>query len=182
MALFTKSELRIRAAQSAPGGRTRIMLAESARSFSPFRRYDIFLSHCMLDAEAVLGLKLTLEDLNFTVYVDWIEDPQLDRSRVTRDSAEILRTRMKACRSLLYAASSNAENSKWMPWELGFFDGLRGKVAVAPVVDGYASTFQGQEYLSLYPWVDKEALTGLWVKSIQGTPSPRRLNDWLAAA
>ena len=37
--------------------------------------YDIFLSHSSSDAEIVAGLKLEIEDLGFSVYVDWIEGP-----------------------------------------------------------------------------------------------------------
>ena len=60
---------------------------------------------------------------------------------------------------LLYLATDNASSSKWMPWELGYFDGLKsGKVAILPLVDSVDSSFQGQEYLGLYPALDKEAL------------------------
>jgi hypothetical protein len=44
-----------------------------------------------------------------------------------------------------------------MPWELGYFDGFKGKVAILPVVEGNVNTdaFTGQEYLGLYPYVTK---------------------------
>src|SRR5690348_17193476 len=48
------------------------------------KTYDIFLSHSSKDAELVEGLKLELEDKKFSVYVDWIEDPQLDRNTVNK--------------------------------------------------------------------------------------------------
>lgn len=47
-----------------------------------------------------------------------------------------------------------------MPWELGYFDGLKtGFIGVLPVVDA-GGTFSGQEYLGLYPLVERLALTG----------------------
>jgi hypothetical protein len=45
-------------------------------------------------------------------------------------------------------------------WELGYFDGFSaGSVAVLPIVDYVGATFKGQEYLGLYPLVDKGTYT-----------------------
>lgn len=45
-----------------------------------------------------------------------------------------------------------------MPWELGYFDGFRnGGVAVLPLLESENATFRGQEYLGLYPLVNKDA-------------------------
>ncbi len=39
-----------------------------------------------------------------------------------------------------------------MPWELGYFDGLRrGHVGILPIVQSPSAGFNGQEYLGLYP-------------------------------
>jgi hypothetical protein len=113
--------------------------------------YDVFLSHSIRDEVLVLGLKRELERVNLTVYVDWIEDPNLDREKVSPMTAEKLRERMRSCRSLVYATSRNASSSKWMPWELGYFDGHQGqsKVAICPIETGNGS-IQGQEYLGIY--------------------------------
>jgi hypothetical protein len=47
-----------------------------------------------------------------------------------------------------------------VPWELGYFDGFSGgSVAVLPIVDYEGATFKGQEYLGLYPVVDKGRYT-----------------------
>jgi hypothetical protein len=42
-----------------------------------------------------------------------------------------------------------------MPWELGYFDGLRERVAVLPVVKTQGA-YVGNEYLGLYPTVEIE--------------------------
>lgn len=87
-----------------------------------------------MDKEVVKGLYNTLTEQGFSVYVDWIVDPDLNRSFVTKESAEKIRKRMDQSRSLLYAISTNAEMSKWMPWELGYVDGIPGhKCAILPV-------------------------------------------------
>ena len=140
------------------------------RTFSAVSKtYDIFLSHSTSDAELVSGLKLTLEDLGHTVYVDWIEDPNLIRSHVTKETALLLQGRMKQSKSLIYAFSENAVNSKWMPWELGYFDGLKGgKVAVLPISQNTKSDFVGTEYLGIYYYVQIDTNMGtnnlaLWI-------------------
>jgi len=121
-------------------GRTRAGLVaggapEVLRKAASTGTFDIFLSHSFRDAELILGVKEILESSGETVYVDWISDPQLDRSRVVVSTAHTLRQRMSQCRGLVYASTVAATHSKWMPWELGYFDGLRGSenVAVMPL-------------------------------------------------
>jgi hypothetical protein len=42
-----------------------------------------------------------------------------------------------------------------MPWELGYFDGFNGNVAILPVVpDTEELNFDHEEYLQIYPKVD----------------------------
>lgn len=120
--------------------------------------YDIFLSHTFLDAEVIYGLKLILEDAGLTVYVDWYEDSHLDRGKVTKETAAIIRKRMKSCKSLIYAITQNTGDSKWMVWELGYFDGFRGKVAILGLTKNSEDSFQGQEFLELYPFVQRHSL------------------------
>jgi len=46
-----------------------------------------------------------------------------------------------------------------MPWELGYFDGVSGNVAILPIFpDDGALEFENEEYLQIYPKVD---FTGL---------------------
>jgi hypothetical protein len=116
-------------------------------------RFDIFLSHSYEDAEVIAGIKGMIEDQDLSVYVDWIEDSQADRNQVTTATADMLRQRMNHSRFLLYASSKASVASKWMPWELGYFDGLRNDhVGIVPIVQSEDATFRGQEYLGLYPY------------------------------
>lgn len=155
MPYFTKSEARELARRSTLQFSDRA-LRESVSAARDTDRFDIFLSHSSKDADLVRGVKLILEGLGFTVYVDWATDPQLDRANVTKATAALLRKRMGQCNSLLFAATENAPSSKWMPWELGYFDGLKlGNVAVMPLTDRPDETFRGQEYLGLYPIMRK---------------------------
>jgi hypothetical protein len=179
MALIRRSELR--------GGETFIaksglfksaerILLDEAKEYSESKTYDIFLSHSVLDANEIYMLKRMIESMGYSVYVDWMEDPQLDRSKVTPKTAIILRQRMNRCRSLFFATSSNSVDSKWMPWELGYFDGKIGKSAILPVYEYDSSTnvYKGQEYLGLYPYVTKDkpkdqSYETLWIGTDENT-------------
>lgn len=141
------------------------LVSESAQ-FSEGRRYDVFLSHSFTDAKDVYGVKLLIEQQGRSVYVDWIEDKQLDRNNVTAATAEVLRKRMRSCKAMIYATSESSPLSKWMPWELGYFDGLRpGNVSIFPLLDDYDSSWSGQEYLGLYPVIEK-------LNDPSGSPTP----------
>lgn len=142
----------------------------SARNVSINTKFDIFLSHSFLDRQEVQGLYQELTDFGYTVYVDWIVDPHLDRTNVTKESASLVRKRMKSSKSLLLAISINASMSKWIPWELGYVDGNTSRCAIIPVAkEGIPpKSFKGKEYLSLYPFIKKLPISGtnedkLWV-------------------
>lgn len=143
------------------------LLNEKKAAVRLTKTYDIFLSHSSEDAIYIKALRDYLVEAGHSVYVDWIEDPQLNRANVTKDTAAVLRQRMNCCRCLLYATSDAARKSVWMPWELGFMDAkTNSRIAVAPIVDDSAADkeFKGQEYLGLYPYLDKTG-TSLYVHS-----------------
>lgn len=137
------------------------LLNEAVRGFSPNVQYDVFLSHSSKDADIILGVKKIIESSGLKVYVDWIEDSALERSKVTSATAEMLRVRMRASSSLVYVHTANATQSVWMPWELGYFDGFKpAHVWILPLVSEHDSEFKGQEYLGLYPPVENLGAIG----------------------
>jgi hypothetical protein len=153
MAFFTLDEAYAAADLATRSGRT---LDEHRRTAQLKSSFDIFLSHSSADARLIQEAKALLEARGLSVYIDWIDDPQLDRSHVTKATAAVLRRRMKQCSSFLYATSTNASSSRWMPWELGYFDGLRNeRIGIFPLTSSSSSTFEGQEYLGLYPYFEK---------------------------
>lgn len=118
--------------------------------------FDVFLSHSRMDRKLVLGAKELIERENLTVYVDWIEDGEIEREAVDKDRAAMLRVRMSQCTALFYAHTPNASLSRWCPWELGYFDALKApdeQVYVMAIVEE-GQVFEGQEYLGLYRTVD----------------------------
>ena len=63
--------------------------------------FDIFLSHSFLDKDIVEGLYIELTNQGYSVYVDWIIDPYLDRTNVTKASAKLIRNRLKISKLLI---------------------------------------------------------------------------------
>jgi hypothetical protein len=162
MPLYSEPELRatvVRYSKWARAGYSPASILEKqATQFSVDDRvFDIFLSHSYADAELVHGLHTDMELRGFSVYVDWKIDKELDRSKVTKKNAEILRQRMQRCKTLVYAYSTKSGTSVWMPWELGYFDALRGRAAILPITptETNGDKYSGNEYLGLYPYVTK---------------------------
>lgn len=154
------------------------------KSFLSGKRFDIFLSHAFEDARDILMVYEALTLVGYDVFVDWIAEPDTDRAEVTKDTAEGLRDVMQRSKCLLFAASSNSGESKWMPWELGYSDGLHGKVAVLPITDDETDLetyIADQQYLGLYPYVtingNSLGQAQLWVSDAIDTFVS--LNDWL---
>jgi len=90
---------------------------------------------------------------------------------------------MRNARGLAYVSTSNTTASKWCPWELGYVDGEKGgKCAILPVLNAASSSFIGQEYLGLYPYITYETMQGtgehnFWIEEQNGDYVV--LSDWL---
>jgi len=158
------------------------IMEDAVRSKSEF---DIFLSHSYQDRD-IIGIlfKVMEEKMDFKIYVDWIVDAELDRTNVTAATAQRLKERMNLCKCLLFATSENQPKSKWMPWELGYFDGMKEKVAILPIVEKENSqnSYSGQEYLGLYPYITYQKDTNmndrLWVRT--DDRAYVELREWLS--
>ncbi|MEK3714047.1 TIR domain-containing protein [Paenibacillus sp. FSL R7-0333] len=187
MSFFNKRDLLAKAdkvIQKSFGKSASTILESATASFTLEQEFDIFLSHSYSDDKIILGLKEELEDLGFSVYVDWIVDRQLNRSSVNKETARLLRTRMNKCKCLFYATSINTTNSKWMPWELGYFDGINGNVAIMPISElpQTSEQYNGQEYLGLYNYLTKDTIKNtsimtLWVH--ESSKSYIKIDSWL---
>lgn len=185
MPLLTESTVRARA-QKTIGRYTSAgsVLTERMKKQVVISSHDIFLSHAYDDKELVLGLAMILEDLGYIVYLDWRDDPHMDRRNVSSETAEKLRFHMKACRCLLFSTTEHAGESKWMPWELGFKDGANNRAAILPISRSQTWLYRGQEYLGVYPYVSDDNDTNgkrrLWVHR---TPTCYvNFDSWLAGS
>ncbi len=181
MALFTEFEIRARAKEQARQEPrwlfleaslsssillTKILLTKHTQEQEFKSHFDVFLSHAYEDHELLYGTVLSIEDLGYSVYIDWRNDPDLDRSSVTPETANRLRERMSNCKCLFYSVTPSAKESAWMKWELGWMDGCKNRAAILPIVANKTERWSDQEFLGLYPYVsngtiphtEKEAL------------------------
>lgn len=176
MAYFTESHFRY----------YRVNLNESQRTFSSRARndlntkFDIFISYNINDKEIIRGVYNELTEMGFKVYVDFIIDPELNRSNVTLDTAKKIRARLENSKSLFYALSPNAVMSRWMPWELGVVDGHTKKCAILPIFSCETNVYHRQEYLQLYPVIKPHTTLHMLVyKEVNGVESPVYLSSFI---
>lgn len=190
MALLTRSQVFGDQAQgfnkSAARSVAKAVLLSEAKVAST-AQFDIFLSHSSRDASEVLALKRFLSARNYTVYVDWIDDRNLDRTAVSVETAAALKQRLVQSKSLLVCVTQSAKESRWVPWELGLADGLGKRVGVIPIVEDGTDTdaYDGSEYLGLYPYVDyaQTADKSHWYFWVNRSPRKYvRLRNWLTGA
>ena len=183
--ILTQAELRLEAVAKGFQQYTaqQRVLKENQRIFASKKEYDLFISHSYLDRQLVYGLVELFNKAGYSVYVDWLEDTQLDRTKVTKATAELLRKRMNDSKGLAYIATGNSTDSKWCPWELGYSDGkTKSRCAILPVLESSQSTYKGQEYLSLYPYIDYTDNSGnyeFWVNDNEISNKYVTLSSWL---
>lgn len=109
MALFKKSEVLARAERGVTFQKSAsVLLGEHVEAQASVSQHDVFLSHAYDDRKLVLGAALMIEDLGYSVYIDWRDDPSLDRKRVSRATAEKLRARMRSSKCLFYSTTAHA--------------------------------------------------------------------------
>ena len=159
----------------------RMPINEQQRTFSAGSNelFDVFLSYNINDKDVMKGIYYVLKNMGFKVYVDFMVDPQLDRRSVTKETAECIQSRLKHSKSLIYAQSSNAAMSKWMPWELGVVDGNTSKCFIMPVQKGYEIINSRQEYLLLYPVIGINTSSELRVYDSESSNYSRPLAECL---
>jgi hypothetical protein len=95
------------------------------------RYVDVFISHKKEDAERARDLKRRVENFGLTCWID-ADDKEMQRLQEARpvDSKVLtdrVREHLRTCRCLIFAFSAKSRESRWMPWELGFFDGRWGQ-------------------------------------------------------
>ncbi len=175
--ILTESRLRMAASEV----KNKIQyLSENAR-FASLTTYDLFISHSFSDKELIVGLYHLFEESGYKVYIDWIDDTNLDRSNVNAETAMTIRKRIASSKGLAYISTQNITSSKWCPWELGVSDGIHNRACILPVMN---NRFRGQEYLGIYPYLEFEQVCNssqydFWICDPQDASIYVVLRDWL---
>lgn len=125
----------------------------------------VFLAHSSRDKRYLPAVISILQDHGGSVYIDK-DDKRLPES-TNRETAEILRSTIKACRRFVVFVTTNSKDSCWIPWELGLADGEKGAMPVAlfpTAKHDYEQKWAEQEYLGLYHRIVWGKIQG-WTKS-----------------
>lgn len=147
------------------------------RSFDESKSYHIFLSHKYSDVPLIYGIIQLLKNDGYEIYIDWEDETLPDRSQVGVETALKIRKKFKACKSLIFIDSPTANESKWIPWEIGCFDGFKNKVAIFPIESNDNKIeYNSREYIGLYPYIiDYNNI--LYIKDNNSLFKP--LKDWI---
>ncbi len=163
MTVFTESAVRARARleMTERSESATAIITEKILRQKSIAKFDVFLSHAYNDQELISGTVLSIEDLGYSVYIDYRSDPMLNRSQVTPKTAGVLRERMRNSRCLFYSVTPSAKVSMWMKWELGWKDGHNNRTAILPIKAERTNSWNGQQFLGLYPYVTHDTIGGL---------------------
>lgn len=138
------------------------------------KHYDVFLCHSSKDHNEVLGIVEKLNKKGFVAFVDWVSDREdLKRENSNKHTAEVIKQRLKQSKCLMYVHSKNGEASRWVPWEIGYFDALKGKVCVLSLPD--VDPEEKAEYIEGYPVVSFEEDGEIFVNGTTRT----KLGEWI---
>lgn len=95
------------------------------------KEYDFFISHSSVDYEAVQTLIKELNKKNKNVYCDWINDNDyLKRNLVGNATKAVIERRLEQSKNVLFVQSNNSNQSKWVKYELNYFDSLHKSIYV----------------------------------------------------
>jgi hypothetical protein len=146
MRYFSESSLREAGEGVSPEG------LHNIRTAAGQARITVFLSHSHSDRPVVRGLIRYLDGLGISIYVDW-NDSSMPRV-TSRATAAMIKSRIRSCRLFMVLATRNALNSRWVPWEVGLADQMKGESAVSVIaVADPSGRFDGAEYMQLYQLV-----------------------------
>jgi len=129
------------------------------RSQSPEHRYDVFLSHNTKDTTLVANFKRFLANRGYTIYLDWLQDTEAGRE----ENSEKVKVAIANSRVLIHMHTHTVGQSRWIPWQIGYFDGLKSanEIAILPFLNHnrILPPYGGQEYLQRYTQIGAEVMS-----------------------
>ena len=113
------------------------------------KSFDFFISHSYLDQKKVVMLFKHLNKQGKVCYCDWTSDHDfLKREMAGKYTEEVLKRRIEQSKIVLYAKSQNANQSRWVEFELEFAESL-GKEIKEIDIDSIVSEEISNELLKI---------------------------------
>jgi hypothetical protein len=158
MAIITKAQLAGIARNNA-GSRGLSGFVNESRKFSKTNsNTSIFLSHSHHDKDVIEQAKIFFENLGVSIYVDWA-DKTMPESTNGITAQNIKNQIISGNDKFVMLATNLAVSSKWCIWEVGIADPFKlpnKKMALLPLADNNG-TWNGNEYLQIYPRIEKNS-------------------------
>jgi hypothetical protein len=139
---------------------------------------SVFISHSHKDKELIKYLFNILRNLKVKVYVDWLDDELTYPP--TSKTAEKIKKMIKTNKKFILLATNDAIASKWCNWELGLGDAHKfiDHIALLPVSED-SGDWKGNEYLQIYPYIEKVYKSLEWDKTFNIVYPDKRKIDML---
>ncbi|MCB0463334.1 MAG: toll/interleukin-1 receptor domain-containing protein [Flavobacteriaceae bacterium] len=156
------------------------VLSKAVKDRSQFNT-SVFISHSHKNSDLVEYVVALLTRLKVEVYVDWMDD-ELSYPPTGKTAVKI-KNMIDANKKFILLATNEGIESKWCNWELGLGDVHKyiEHIALLPVADN-SGNWIGNEYLQIYPYVDKKYKSLEWDDEytvIYPDGKKKDLIDWL---
>ncbi len=124
---------------------------------SKANKVTIFLSHKHDEDEELDAAITLLKNLGVEIYVDW-QDDEMPKN-TNGYTARMIKKKIRENDKFILLATEAAVASKWCNWELGYGDSQKYKkhLAIFPIRNSFDPNFSGNEYLAIYPSIEKES-------------------------
>jgi hypothetical protein len=149
--------------------------AKAAATDAASAQTTIFLSHSSKDRDLIKPAIAFLRSYGVIVYVDWMDEGMPDV--ISGETAKRIKGKIREQKKFMVLVTENSKDSRWVPWELGFADPVKGMehIAILPVSDN--GSFAQNEYMKIYPKI--QLVNGIWWVWIDDPTSLTQLADWL---
>lgn len=149
--------------------------AEAFASKAAIAQVSIFLSYSSKDRELIKPAIAFLCSHGVRVYIDFMDEGMPDA--VSGETAKRIKEKIREQKKFMVMVTENSKDSRWVPWELGFADPVKGieHVAILPISE--SGTFVQNEYMRIYPKI--EFVNGTWYVWQDDPSYFLKLTDWL---
>lgn len=136
----------------------------------------VFLSHSHKDKELIQPAISFLRSHGVRIYVDWMDEGMPDV--ISGETAKKLKDKIKEQKKFLVIVTENSKDSRWVPWELGYADPVKGMGHIATFPIAEQSDFAQNEYMKIYPKI--YLVGGDWYIWQEDPLKITKLTDWLS--
>jgi hypothetical protein len=135
----------------------------------------IFLSHSHKDKDLIEPALAFLRSHGVRVYVDWMDEGMPDV--VSGVTAKKIKGKIREQKKFMVLVTENSKDSRWVPWELGFADPVKGMEHIAILPISEHGTFVQNEYMKIYPKIQR--VNDIWWVWTDDPTSLTQLPMWL---